>query len=169
MSRRSGHRFADKDMRQRVTCVPAPYSYRDDPAVPKFADDRPIIIFDGHCVLCSRSAQSVLRHDKRGAYRLLAAQTPLGHALYVHFGLDPDDYESMILIADGVPTFKSEAGIRIAQGLGMPWSLAAIVRVLPRALRDRLYDVLARNRFRMFGRRDTCFLPEPRWADRFLA
>jgi predicted DCC family thiol-disulfide oxidoreductase YuxK len=147
----------------------APYSYRDDPAVPTFADDRPIIIFDGLCVMCSRSAQFVLRHDRRGAYRLLAAQTPLGHALYVHYGLDPHDYESMVLIADGAPAFKSEAGIRIAQGLGLPWSLAAILRVLPRDWRDRLYDVLARNRFRLFGRRDTCYRPDPRWTVRFLA
>jgi predicted DCC family thiol-disulfide oxidoreductase YuxK len=147
----------------------APYSYRDDPAVPKFADDRPVIIFDGHCVLCSRSAQFVLRHDVRGIYRMLAAQTPLGRALYVHYGLDPLDYESMILIADGVPELKSEAVIRIAQGLGLPWSLAAILRVLPRAWRDRLYDVLARNRFRVFGRRATCYLPDPSDADRFLA
>ena len=146
-----------------------PYSYRDDPAVPKFADDRPVIIFDGHCVLCSRSAQLVLRHDKQGIYRLLAAQTPLGRALYVHYGLDPRDYESMILIADGVTWLKSEAGIRIAQGLGLPWSLAVTLRVLPRASRDWLYDVLARNRFRMFGRRDTCYRPDPRDADRFLA
>ncbi len=149
--------------------VSGPYSYRDDPAVPKFADDRPAIIFDGQCVLCSRSAQFVLRHDRRGVYRLLAAQTPLGHALYVHYGLDPRDYESMILIADGVPVFKSEAGIRIAQGLGAPWSLAAVLRALPRAWRDRLYDALARNRFRIFGRRDTCYRPDPRDADRFLA
>ena len=147
----------------------APYTYRGDPAVPKFADDRPVIIFDGHCVLCSRSAQFVLRHDGRNTFRLLAAQTPLGHALYVHYGLDPLDYESMILIADGVPAFKSEAVIRIAQGLGPPWSLAAILRVVPRAWRDRLYDVLARNRFRLFGRRDTCYRPGPRDADRFLA
>lgn len=147
----------------------SPYSYRDDPAVPKFADDRPVIIFDGHCVLCSRSAQFVLRHDKRGTYRLLAAQTPLGHALYVHYGLDTRDYETMILIADGAPARKSEAVIRIAQGLGLPWSLAALLRILPRAWRDRLYDVLARNRFRAFGRRDTCLRPDPRWADRFLA
>jgi predicted DCC family thiol-disulfide oxidoreductase YuxK len=149
--------------------VKGPYSYRDDPAVPKFADDRPIIIFDGHSVLCSRSAQFVLRHDRRGAYRMLAAQTPLGRALYVHYGLDPNDYESMILIADGVPALKSEAGIRIAQGLGLPWSLAAALRIVPRALRDWLYNVLARNRFRVFGRRDTCYLPDPRDADRFLA
>jgi predicted DCC family thiol-disulfide oxidoreductase YuxK len=162
---RSGHRLADEDMRQRMK----PYSYRDDPAVPTFADDRPVIIFDGHCVLCSRSAQFVLRHDRRGTFRLLAAQTPLGHALYVHFGLDPHDYESMILIADGVPALKSEAIIRIAQGLGLPWSLAVVLRVLPRAWRDRLYDILARNRFRVFGRRDTCYLPDPRDADRFLA
>jgi predicted DCC family thiol-disulfide oxidoreductase YuxK len=64
---------------------------------------------------------------------------------------------------------KSEAIIRIAQGLGLPWSLAAVLRVLPRTWRDRLYDVLARNRFRVFGRRDTCYLPDPRDADRFLA
>lgn len=146
-----------------------PYSYRGDPAVPAFPDDRPVIIFDGYCVLCSRSAQFVLRHDRRGTYRLLAAQTPLGDALYVHYGLDPQNYESMVLIADGVPAFKSEAGVRIAQGLGFPWPLAAIIRVLPRRWRDRLYDVLARNRFRIFGRRDTCYLPDPRYADRFLA
>jgi len=146
-----------------------PYSYRDDPAVPKFPDDRPVIIFDGHCVLCSRSAQFVLRHDRHGHYRMLAAQTPLGYALYVHYGLDPRDYESMILVADGVAWLKSEAVIRIAQGLGLPWSLAAILRVLPRTWRDRMYNVLARNRFRVFGRRDTCYLPDPRDADRFLA
>lgn len=146
-----------------------PYSYRDDPAVPKFADDRPVIIFDGRCVLCARSAQFVLRHDRRRTYRMLAAQTPLGRALYAHYGLDPHNYESMILIADGVAWLKSEASIRIAQGLGLPWSLAAVLRVLPRAIRDRLYDVLARNRFRIFGRRDTCYLPDPRDADRFLA
>jgi predicted DCC family thiol-disulfide oxidoreductase YuxK len=146
-----------------------PYGYRDDPAVPKFADDRPVIIFDGHCVLCSRSAQFVLRHDGRGVYRLMAAQTPLGRALYVHYGLDPHDYESMILIADGVARLKSEAVIRIAEGLGLPWSLAAIARILPRSWRDRLYGILARNRFRVFGRRDTCFLPDPHDAERFLA
>jgi predicted DCC family thiol-disulfide oxidoreductase YuxK len=158
---------APREQRQGVTREP--YSWRGDPAVPAFPDDRPIVIFDGYCVLCSRSAQFVLRHDPRGMFRLLAAQTPLGRALYIHFGLDPVDYQTMILIADGVPAFKSEAGICIAQCLGLPWSLAAIMRVLPRAWRDRLYDLLAHNRFRMFGRRDTCYLPDPRWADRFLA
>jgi predicted DCC family thiol-disulfide oxidoreductase YuxK len=146
-----------------------PYGYRGDPAVPAFPDDRPIIIFDGHCALCSGWAQFVLRHDARGLYRLLPAQSPLGRALYVHYGLDPQDYETNILIAHGIATFKSEACIRMAEGLGLPWSLAGICRVLPPPLRDRLYGILARNRLRVFGRRPTCYVPEPRYADRFLA
>ena len=147
----------------------AAYSYRDDPAVPRFADDRPVIIFDGECVLCSGSAQFVLRRDKRKLYRFLAAQTPLGRALYVHYGLDAREYETMILIADGIATFKSEAVIRIGEGLGLPWSLAAVFRVVPRPWRDRAYAVLARNRLRILGRRDSCYLPAPADADRFLA
>jgi predicted DCC family thiol-disulfide oxidoreductase YuxK len=147
----------------------AAYSYRDDPAVPQFADDRPVIIFDGECVLCSGSAQFVLHHDKRKVYRFLAAQTPLGRALYDHYGLDARDYETMMLIADGIATLKSEAVIRIGEGLSFPWSLAAVFRVIPRRWRDRLYAVLARNRLRILGRRDSCYMPSPGDADRFLA
>src|SRR3982074_2729196 len=115
-----------------------PYSYRDDPGVPAITDDRPIIIFDGYCALCSGWAQFVLRHDARGVYRLLAAQTPLGRALYVHYGLDPQDYETNILIAEGVATFKSEACIRMAERPGLPGSLAATFRLLPLASPPRL-------------------------------
>ncbi len=147
----------------------APYSYRSDADVPPFADDRPVIIFDGYCALCSGSASFVLRHDPTGVFRLLAAQSPLGHALYRHYGLDAQNYETMILIQDGIAWFKSEAGIRIARGLGFPWSLAAAFRVLPLGLRDRLYDTVARNRLRWFGSRQSCYRPDPRFADRFLA
>jgi predicted DCC family thiol-disulfide oxidoreductase YuxK len=145
-----------------------PYSYRDDPAVPQFADDKPIIVFDGYCALCSGSASFVLRHDARAIFRLAPAQSPLGHALYAHYGLDPQDYETMILIQDGVAWLKSEAAIRIAQGLGFPWSLAAACRVVPLGRRDRLYALMARNRMRWFGRRTSCYRPDPRFADRML-
>jgi predicted DCC family thiol-disulfide oxidoreductase YuxK len=146
-----------------------PYSYRSDPCVPKFPDDHPIIIFDGVCVLCSGSAQFVLRHDTRQRFRLLTAQSALGHALYVHYGLDPQDYETMILIANGIAYFKSEAGIRIAESLGRPWSLAAAFRILPRRLRDRLYGAIASNRYRFFGRRQHCYLASEADRARFLA
>jgi len=145
-----------------------PYSYREDPAVPRFSDDRPIIIFDGYCALCSGWAQFVLRHDRDARYRLLAAQSPLGRALYVHYGLDPEDYETNILIADGTAWFKSEGSIRMAEGLGAPWSLAAAFRLLPLRVRDRLYEFIARNRLRFFGKRDVCYAPDPRYRDRFL-
>jgi predicted DCC family thiol-disulfide oxidoreductase YuxK len=145
-----------------------PHSYRHDPAVPRFADDKPIIIFDGYCALCSGFAAFVLRHDAAGRYRLLSAQSPLGRALYVHYGLNPEDYETNILIADGVAWFKSEGSIRMAEGLGFPWRLAAGLRVLPLAWRDRLYQTVARNRLRWFGKRATCYLPDQRFADRFI-
>jgi predicted DCC family thiol-disulfide oxidoreductase YuxK len=149
--------------------VREPFSYRSDPAVPKFPDDRPIIIFDGHCALCSNWARFVLRHDAKGVYRLLPAQSPLGRALYIHYGLRPEDYETNILVADGVAWFKSEGSIRMAEGLGWPWSLAAGFRILPRPWRDALYNLVARNRLRLFGKREACYMREPGYEDRFLA
>jgi len=146
-----------------------PYSYRDDDAVPRFPDEKPIIIFDGLCALCSGSAAFVLRHDHAGTFRLLAAQSELGRALYEHYGLDPTDYESMILIADGVAWFKSESAIRIAQGLGLPWSLTALCRVIPRRIRDSFYTWIARNRLRWFGGRTSCYRGDEKFAGRFLA
>lgn len=145
-----------------------PYSYRDDAQVPSFPDDEPLIIFDGLCVLCSHSAQFVLEHDSAGAFRLMAAQSPLGTALYSHYGLDPRTYETMILIEDGLAHFKSEAALRIGKRLGLPWSLAAVFRVVPRPLRDALYMLVARNRLRWFGTRDVCYRPDPRFADRMI-
>jgi predicted DCC family thiol-disulfide oxidoreductase YuxK len=145
-----------------------PYSYRNDPTVASFPDDKPIIVFDGYCAVCSRWARFVMRHDPSAKFRLLAAQTPLGHALYVHYGLDPKNYETNILIADGIAWFKAEGTIRMFESLGRPWSVVALTRYLPHTIRTRSYEALARNRFR-FGRRDVCFVPTPDMAARFLA
>jgi predicted DCC family thiol-disulfide oxidoreductase YuxK len=145
------------------------YSYRDDPAVPAFADDKPVIIFDGHCVFCSAWARFVLRVDRRGVYRLLPAQSELGRALYRHYGLDPENYETNILLQDGRAWFKAEGSIRMAKGLGFPWSAAVVFRLLPARWREGLYDLVARNRLRIFGRSDVCYTPRPEYRDRFLA
>lgn len=144
------------------------YSYRQDPAVPAFPDDRPIIVFDGHCSLCSGWAKFVLKHDRQRRFRLLPAQTDVGLSLYIHYGLDPQDYETNILIADGLAWFKSEGSIRMAETLGVPWSLAKVFRVMPVRLRDGLYQWVARNRFRVFGRRDVCYRGEVGYEERFL-
>jgi predicted DCC family thiol-disulfide oxidoreductase YuxK len=148
----------------------APYEYRADPAVPGFADERFVIVFDGKCVLCSSFAQFILRKDRHARFRLLAAQSELGSALYRHLGLDPVSYETYVLLQDGKAYFRSEASIRIVDGLGGAWSLfATLARLVPASLRDALYNVIARNRPRWFGAREQCYLPEPSQADRFLS
>ncbi len=145
-----------------------PYSYRNDPSVPMFEDDRPIIIFDGHCVLCSRFARFVLRHDRRAVFRLMAAQSLPGQALYRHYGLDPVNFETNVLLDDGRAWFKSAGTIRMFVKLGFPWALAALLRVVPRSLLDRLYEVVARNRIRWFGASTVCFVADPAHRERFL-
>lgn len=144
------------------------YSYRDDFAVPQFTDDRPIIVFDGYCALCSGWANFVLRYDKAKTYRLLSAQSTLGQAIYTHYGMDTQDFESNLLIVNGRVWLKSEGSIRMAEGLGFPWRMAAIMRLVPLAWRDSLYGLVARNRFTWFGRRTTCYLPAAEHQDRFL-
>ncbi len=137
--------------------------------MPSFDDSRPVIVFDGKCVLCSAFARLVIRTDRQRRFRLLAAQSPTGAALYRHFGLSVDDYETNILLEEGRPWLKSEGSIRIFERLGFPWSMLRVGRLLPLPVRDRLYRVVARNRLRWFGARETCYLPDPSDADRFIA
>ncbi|HET6628572.1 MAG TPA: DCC1-like thiol-disulfide oxidoreductase family protein [Woeseiaceae bacterium] len=149
--------------------IRAPYSYRNDPDVPAFPDDKPLIIFDGYCSLCSGWAKFVLRHDRRHRHRLATAQSELGRSLYLHYGLDPQDYQTNILIEEGIAWFRSEGTIRMFAGLGWPWRAAAAFRILPMPLMDRLYNSVALHRLRLFGRKENCYVPAPDDADRFLS
>jgi predicted DCC family thiol-disulfide oxidoreductase YuxK len=145
-----------------------PYSYRLDASVPSFPDDKPIIVFDGHCVMCSAWARTLLRWDRKGVFRLLPAQTELGHALYVHFGLDPEHYETNILIEGGRAWLKAEGTIRMGTRLGFSFSMLQLFRLLPARWRDALYELIARNRLALFGRRELCYRSEPGLEERFL-
>lgn len=151
----------------RVTCT-EPYAYRRDADVPAFDDTRPIIIFDGKCVLCSGFVQFVMKVDERKRLRLLAAQTPLGEALYRHFDLRFGDFETYVLLEAGSVRVKSDAALRIFSILGLPWSLIGIGYALPRSWRDALYDFVAHHRVAWFGARDTCYVPNAADAGRFV-
>lgn len=146
-----------------------PYSYRQDDSVAAFADAHPVMIYDGYCGLCSSAVQFVLRHDRARAFRFIAAQSEVGTSIYRHYGLDPRDYETFIVLADGLPRLASDAVIEIGRRLGPPWSLGAVAAALPRGVRDGLYFWIAQHRMKFFGRRDTCHLPTPDERDRFLA
>ncbi|MCO5139362.1 MULTISPECIES: thiol-disulfide oxidoreductase DCC family protein [unclassified Shinella] len=128
----------------------------------------PIIVFDAECILCSANAQFVLRHDRARRFRLASMQNAVGAALYRRFGIDPADPESMIVV-DGDRLLKdSDAVLAIYAGLGWPWKALSALRFIPRFLRDPAYRWLARNRYRVFGRRDACWIPAPEDADRVL-
>lgn len=99
----------------------------------------------------------------------MAAQSGTGAALYRHYGLDPHDYETNILLEEGRAWLKSEGSIRVLERLGLPWSLVGAARILPAPLRDKLYDIIARNRLKWFGVREVCYLSDPVDAERFIA
>ncbi|MDX3925489.1 MAG: thiol-disulfide oxidoreductase DCC family protein [Shinella sp.] len=147
----------------------APRSYRSDPRVPAFPDDRPLIVFDGECGFCSRWVRFLLKHDRAGRIRFASAQSALGTALLVHYGYQSDDYETAILIADGKAWFKSDGALRAVALLGLPWLPARLLLAVPKRLRDRAYDIVARNRMRIAGRLERCFVPTPQERDRFLS
>lgn len=128
----------------------------------------PIILFDAQCVLCSANAQFILKHDRAARFRLAAMQGPIGAELFRRNGLDPADPETILVIEGDRVWRDSDAVLAIYTGLGWPWRLAGAVRVIPRWVRDPAYRWVARNRYRLFGRRETCWLPAPEYADRLL-
>jgi predicted DCC family thiol-disulfide oxidoreductase YuxK len=152
---------------QRLAAVPA-YSYRSDPALPTFPDDKGLIVFDGVCVLCSGFARFILKRDRNFAFRLTTAQSPLGQALYRHYGLDASEFESNLVLVDGRAYAKLDTVAVVAERLGGPWRVLALLRLLPHTLGDWVYDRVARNRYALFGRTERCMLPPPEWRERFI-
>lgn len=127
-----------------------------------------ILLFDAECVLCSANAQFILTHDKAGRFRLASMQGAVGAALFRQHGLDPADPTSILMIEDMTVRKDSDAVIAIYEGLGFPWRLASLLRIMPAVLRDPLYRLVTRNRYRLFGRRATCWVPADRFRSRVL-
>ena len=153
--------------RDRYILSMEPYSYRSDTGVPDFDDGAPIIVFDGYCALCSGWVDFVMERDG-GRFRFLAAQSPLGEALYAHYGFKSGDYDTNILIQDGRAWVKSDGTLAMFAGLGWPWRAMNVFRIIPRPIRDWGYYLIARHRLRWFGQRETCRLPTPEEKARFL-
>lgn len=145
----------------------APYSYRDDPAVPPFDDSGPVAVMDGDCALCSLGARTIARLDREVAFRICPIRTRIGTALVQHYGLAPDDPETWLFVDGGQAWSGMEAIIRIGERLGGTGRGATAMRVLPRPAREWFYRRIARNRYR-FGNTDICALPDPELKRRLM-
>ncbi len=127
-----------------------------------------IFLFDGVCVLCSRSVAFVLKHERAPVIRFVAIQSGEGRALAKAHGIDPDNPESFLFIESGIALPKSDGIAALASHLRAPWNwISSVIRILPRPVRDWLYDRIARNRYRIFGKRESCLIPTPETRRRF--
>jgi predicted DCC family thiol-disulfide oxidoreductase YuxK len=142
-------------------------SEQDEP-LSTIANGRPVVLFDGVCNLCSGSVQFVIARDPAAKLRFAAIQSPHGQDFLRRRGLPTDRFETFYLIDDGLVYEKSAGVLRMVCHLRWPWPLLRVVRVVPRPLRDWLYDRVALNRYRLFGRRQACLVPTPQIAVRFL-
>lgn len=136
--------------------------------LPPDLGDRPLIVFDGVCVLCTGFARAVVRLDRAERFRFATAQSPLGEALFRHFELPTDVYQTNLVIIDGVGYTRIDSLIATMRELGRPWRAAVVLKLLPAAVRDWLYTRIARNRYALFGKRESCEIPSPALRSRLI-
>lgn len=130
-------------------------------------DDR-VVLFDGVSKLCSFWARFLIRHDRQQRYKLATVQSEEGKAILGWAGLPISYCDTMVYVHGGRCHVRSTAILKILAGLPFPWKFAVIAWLIPKPLRDWAYDRIARNRYSIFGKYDTCMLPEPDHMKRFL-
>lgn len=136
--------------------------------LPPELGDRHLVVFDGVCVLCSGFARLVLRLDRDDRFRFATAQSPLGEALFRRYDLPTDVYETNLVIIDGVAYQRLDSLVATMWALGWPWRAAKALDILPVGLRDWLYGRIAKNRYVLFGRKDSCEIPSGSLKDRLI-
>ncbi len=136
---------------------------------PQKAADLPegLILFDGVCVLCVGAVKFIIPRDREGRYRFASIQSEFGRVLALRFGIDAEAPQSNVVIRDGMAWFKGDSALRVLRDLpGSGWT--RVFWLVPRPMRNIFYDFVARNRYRFFGRRETCFVPTPELRSRFV-
>ena len=128
-----------------------------------------VVIFDGVCKFCSHSVNFILRHERKPDLFFAPFQSAAGTRLLREFDLLEEGSKTFVLISGGAAYVKSEAAIHVARNFRGAWKILSLARFIPRPIRDHLYDFIARNRYRWFGRLDTCIVPTPELAARFVA
>ena len=135
------------------------------PALPWPDDD--VILYDGVCVFCSRWIRFIAVRDRERRFRFTAIQSPYGARLAQAFGIDPQDPDTNAVIHGGLAHFKSDAALTVLSRLP-GWRWVRWLRAVPKPLREAVYDLVARNRYRIFGKYDECFVPDAAMRDRVM-
>jgi predicted DCC family thiol-disulfide oxidoreductase YuxK len=130
--------------------------------------NKPIILFDGECNLCDGLVQFVIKRDKRGKFMYGALQSEKGQEILKHFGFKTTDFDTFILLDKGHYYTKSTGILRGAAILGGLYQLLYFFIIIPAPIRDFFYNLVARNRYRLFGKKDYCMMPTPELKSRFL-
>jgi predicted DCC family thiol-disulfide oxidoreductase YuxK len=130
--------------------------------------DHPVILFDGVCNFCNSVVAFTIRQDRKGVFRFAALQSPAGQRLLQQYGLPDQDFASFILIDKGKAYKSSTAGLKLYNRLPWYWKWVQVFRIVPQFLRDAVYNFVARNRYKWFGRQKQCMVPSPELKSRFL-
>ena len=131
-------------------------------------EEKPVILFDGVCNFCDASVNFIIRQDKKNVFRFAALQSSAGQQLAEKYHLPKKDFDSFVLVDQGKIYIKSTAGLRVYGNLPWIWKWTQIFWIVPKFIRDAVYDYVARNRYKWFGKKDQCVIPSAEVRSRFL-
>lgn len=134
-----------------------------------FPKYKKLVLFDGVCNLCDASVQYIIKHDKDDVFRFTALQSELGEQIIKQFDIDRSKTDSILLYSEekGI-SYKSTAALKIASKLGFPINLMSIFLIVPPFIRNWVYDYIAKNRYKWYGKKDDCMIPTPELKSKFL-
>lgn len=132
-------------------------------------EGKKIILFDGVCNLCNNAVNFIIKRDKNDIFRYASLQSEIGKELALEFGIDTSKLDTILLIEPSVACYhKSTAALHIAKQLSGGYPLLSVFLIFPKILRDRIYDIIAKNRYKWFGKRDNCVIPTPELKALFI-
>ena len=131
--------------------------------------NKKLILFDGVCNLCDASVQYIIKHDKKDVFRYAALQSEVGEKIIKKFEIDRNKIDSILLYSevDGI-YYKSTAALKIASKLGFPRNLMVVFFIIPAFIRNWVYEYIARNRYKWYGKKEECMIPSPELKSKFL-
>ncbi len=131
--------------------------------------NKKIILFDGVCNLCESAVQFVIQHDKKDVFRFVALQSELGQEILKHIGINPLKIDSIVLYQPGIAYYyKSSAALEIAKSLGGFFHFGTLFKIIPTGIRNQIYDYIAKNRYKWYGKKEHCLIPTQALKKKFL-